>query len=106
MNATAWAGTSAGCSRKVPKNRTATELDGEAQPHVRAAAAGDEGAVGVVEAEVAGQLLGGGFSGIQAVAPLLILIQEGNGHRRFLAGRNGVSFAGQAGLSAALASSR
>ncbi len=44
------------------------ELDGEAQPHVLAAAPGDEGAVPrksfgfrcVVEVEVAGQLLGAG----------------------------------------------
>jgi len=64
------------------------ELDGEAQSHVRAAAAGDEGADPrksfefrcVVEVEVAGQLLGGGFAGVAAVAPLLLLVQEGDGH--------------------------
>ena len=60
------------------------ELDGKAQPHVRAAAAGHEGAVGVVEVEVAGQLLGSGFAGIPTVAPLLLLVQEGDGHRRSL----------------------
>ena len=45
MKATAWAGTSAGCSRKVAQEPDGAELDG---------------AVGVVEVEVAGQLLGAG----------------------------------------------
>jgi hypothetical protein len=56
------------------------ELHGAAEPHVGAAMPADEGAVGVVEEEVAGELLGRGVAGVTAVASLLLLGEEADRH--------------------------
>src|SRR3954454_25036746 len=74
------------------------ELDSHAQTVVVAAVPGDEGAVGVVEVEVARELVGRGVAREAAVAAGLVVGEEADRHRPPTAGtRRGGACGGRAG---------
>lgn len=80
---TADAGAVAGSSRKVPR----AELDRDAQAIVVAAVFGNEGAIGIVEVEMAGELVGGRVARKTPVVAALAVSEEADRHRSNLSGR-------------------
>ena len=73
-----------GIGEKGPQKAHCAELQGKSQPIVIAAADREKGAVGVIEVEIAGQLVGRRFTAVASVALCLLVTEKIDGHRRFM----------------------